>query len=214
MANRAYGQYCGFSRALEIVGERWALLILRDLLTGPKRFSDLQRGLRGIPSNILTARLKELEEAGVVERKAMARSAGAGVAYELTAKGRELEAPVIALGRWGATLLGEPRPGEIVTEDSMMMALRSTFRAEHAARTSARYELRLGEIVIHAIVKNRSLSVGKGPIEKPDVVIESGPAIRAIMAQEITPEAAMKNKLVRITGDRELFARFAQMFRI
>ncbi|MBV8284927.1 MAG: helix-turn-helix transcriptional regulator, partial [Candidatus Eremiobacteraeota bacterium] len=70
MSKRAYGQYCGFARALELVGERWALMIVRDLLVGPKRFSDLQRGLPGIPTNVLTARLKEMEQTGIVERVA------------------------------------------------------------------------------------------------------------------------------------------------
>ena len=93
MVNRTYGQYCGLARALEIIGERWALLIVRDLLVGPRRFSDLRRGLTRIPSNILTARLKEMEQAGVVERRVLPRPAGS-VVYELTGHGRGLEDPV------------------------------------------------------------------------------------------------------------------------
>jgi len=213
VASRAYGQYCGFSRALEIVGERWAFLIVRDLFVAPKRFSDLQRGLPGIPSNILTTRLKELEEAGVIERTVLRRPAG-GVAYELTGAGRELERAVIELGRWGAKRLGEPRADEVVTEDSMVMALRTTFRPEAAQGINARYELRLGEIVLHAIVKNGSAVVEKGPIEDPDVVIEAGPGIRAVMAQEISPREALKAKIVRVGGDRKLFDAFARIFRI
>lgn len=212
MANRTYGQYCGFSRALELVGERWALLVLRDLFVGPKRFSDLQRGLPGIPSNILTARLKELEENGLVQRRILPRPGG--VVYELSEAGRGLEPAVMELGRWGAKRLGDPRPEEIVTEDSMVMALRTTFQRDAAARVTASYELRLGEIVIHAIVKNGAVNVGKGPLEKPDLVIEAGPGIRAVMAQEITPEEALKAKIVRISGDRKLFPLFAQIFRI
>ncbi|HEV2643341.1 MAG TPA: helix-turn-helix domain-containing protein, partial [Candidatus Elarobacter sp.] len=86
MTTRAYGQYCGFARALEVVGERWALLVVRDLLVGPKRFTDLLNGLPGIPSNILTARLKELENAGVARRRVLPRPARA-VVYELTEYG-------------------------------------------------------------------------------------------------------------------------------
>jgi DNA-binding HxlR family transcriptional regulator len=213
VANRVYGQYCGFARALEMVGERWALLILRDLFVGPKRFSDLQRGLPGIPSNILTARLKELEDAGVIQRRALPRPPG-GVAYELTEDGRDLEPSLIELGRWGARHLGEPREHEVVTEDSMAMALRTTFRKEAARNIKAAYELRLGEIVINAVVKNGSVTVGKGALEDPDLVIEAGPGIRAVMAQEISPEEAIKAKIVRVSGDRKLFTAFAQMFRI
>lgn len=213
MANRAYGQYCGFSRALEIVGERWALLIVRDLFVGPKRFSDLQRGLPGIPSNILTARLKELEEGGVIQRRALPRPPG-GVAYELTEDGRELEPALIELGRWGARHLGEPRPHEVVTEDSMVMALHTTFRKEASRNVKAAYELRLGDIVLHAIVKNGTVRVGKGPAEHADVVIEAGPGIRAVMAQEISPDQAIKAKIVRVSGDRKLFTEFGRIFRI
>lgn len=213
VANRVYGQYCGFARALEIVGERWALLILRDLFVGPKRFSDLQRGLPGIPSNILTARLKELEEGGVIQRRALPRPPG-GVAYELTEDGRGLERAVVELSRWGAKHLGEPREHEVVTEESMVMALRTTFRKEAARNLKAAYELHLGEIVIHAMVKNGTVEVGKGPMEQPDVVIEAGPGIRAVMAQEISPDQAIKAKIVRVSGDRKLFTAFAQMFRI
>jgi DNA-binding HxlR family transcriptional regulator len=213
VANRVYGQYCGFARALELVGERWALLIIRDLFVSPKRFSELQRGLPGIPSNILTARLKELEDAGIVQRRAMPRPAG-GVAYELTDDGRELERAVVELSRWGAKHLGEPRAHEVVTEESMIMALRTTFRSEAAKGVKASYELHMGDIVLHAVVQNGELTLGKGPLEAPDLAIEAGPGIRAVMAQEITPEDAVKAKIVRIKGDRDLFGRFAQMFRI
>ena len=213
VATRAYGQYCGFSRALELVGERWAMLILRDLFVEPKRFSDLQRGLPGIPSNILTARLKELEENGLVRRRAQPRPAG-GVSYELTEAARELEPAVIALGRWGAKHLGEVRPNEVVTEDSMVMALRTTFRPEAAGKAKARFELRLGEIVLHAVVRNGGVTVGKGPVEDPDLIIEAGAGIRAVMAQEITPDEALKRKVARIEGDRALFELFARVFRI
>lgn len=213
MPARTYGQYCGFARALEIVGERWALLVIRDLLVSAKRFSDLQRGLPGIPSNILTARLKELEEAGIVQRRLLPRPPG-GVAYELTPAGRELEGPVVSLGRWGAKRLGDPRPEEVVTPDSMASALMSTFRAENAGRSNIKFELHLGEIVVHAHVRAGTVSVGHGPIEKPDLVIEAGPGIRSLMAREITPDQALKNKVVRVAGDRALLTRFAEMFQI
>lgn len=213
MANRTYGQYCGFARALELVGERWALLVLRDLFVGPKRFTDLQRGLPGIPSNILTARLKELEESGLVQRRVMPRPPG-GVAYDLTEAARELEPAVVELSRWGAKRLGEPRLDEVVTEDSMVMALRTTFRSEAAARLKAKYELRMGDVLIHAIVRDGTVQVGKGSIEDPDLIIEAGPGLRAIMAQEISADEALKAKIVRISGNRKLFAPFARMFRI
>lgn len=213
MANRVYGQYCGFARALELVGERWALMILRDLFVAPKRFSDLQRGLPGIPSNILTSRLKELEAGGIVRRRALPRPPG-GTAYELTREGHGLEPAIVELGRWGAKRLGDPRPDEVVTPDSMVIALRTTFRRDAARGVRARYELRLGDIVVHAVVQNGSVSAGAGPLEQPDVVIEAGPGIRAVMAQELTPQEAVKKKIVRLHGDKKRFAEFARIFRI
>src|SRR5688500_14334398 len=110
MTNRSYGQFCGLARALETVGERWALLLVRDLLAGPRRYSDLRRGLPRIPTNVLAARLRELEDAGVVERQLLPRPE-TGFVYALTALGQELEPALRALGRWGARTLGDPRPG-------------------------------------------------------------------------------------------------------
>lgn len=213
MSARVYGQYCGFARALEIIGERWALLIVRDLLVGPKRFTDLHRGLPGIPTNVLTARLKELEETGVVERRVLPRPERS-VVYALTAFGAELEDVVIRLGLWGAKTLGEPRPDEIVTPDSLIMALRSTFRAEAARKLRASYELRMGPIVIHVRIRAGKLQVAEGPLPSADVVIETGPAIKALMTGEVTPAQAIRTKSVRLIGDRRLLDRFVEVFRI
>lgn len=210
---RSYGQYCGFARALELVGERWALLIVRDLLVGPKRFSEIQRGLPGIPTNILTARLNELEESGLLRRRLLERPAK-GVVYELTDEGRGLEEPVMALGRWGAQHLGDPRPDEMITEDSIAMALRTTFRPEAAGKAKVTYLLRIGPIEVHARVRDGTVAVGRGPVERPNLVIDTGPAMRLLMAHEVTPAEAIKKRLVRITGDPKLLEKFAQMFRI
>jgi len=129
-----YGQYCGLARASDVVGERWGLLIVRDLLVRDQRFGDLKRGLPRIPTNVLTSRLKTLEEAGVVERKLLSSPRNT-VVYSLTEFGRDLEDIVLALGRWGAKLLGEADPGEIVTPESLVMALRSTYRPEVVGET-------------------------------------------------------------------------------
>jgi DNA-binding HxlR family transcriptional regulator len=128
VAARSYGQYCGVTTAVELVAERWALLIIRDLLVGPRRYTDLKQGLPKIPTNILSARLKELQEGGVIRRVALARC---GLVYELTAYGSELEPIVLALGRWGFSSMGEPKDDDIVTADSLTMALRTAFRPRH-----------------------------------------------------------------------------------
>jgi DNA-binding HxlR family transcriptional regulator len=213
MARRAYGQYCGVSHAMELVGERWALLIVRDLLVGPKRFTDLRRGLPGIPTNILSARLKELEETGIVRRRVLPRPAGS-IVYQLTGYGRDLEDVVLSLGRWGARSLKDPGPGEVVTADSMIMALRSTFRPEAARGLRVGYELHMGDFVIHARIQDATLEAAEGRLPDADLVIDTGPALRALMAAEISPTEAITNGSVRLTGDRGLLARFAEVFHI
>lgn len=214
MATRTYGQYCGVARALDMVGERWALLIVRDLLVSPKRFTDLRQGLPGIPSNILSARLKELEQAGVVERRVLPRPA-TGVVYALTPYGAELEEVVLRLAAWGAQSLGERGPDEIITPDSMIVALRTTFQPGAAAGDEpVAYELRLGEIVIHARIEDDRLESGAGPLPDPDLVIEAFGPLRPLLAGELSPAEAVATGHVRLTGDIALLDRFVELFRI
>src|ERR1700761_339215 len=115
MVARSYGQYDGLTAAVELVAERWALLIVRDLLVGPRRYTDLKQGLPRIPTNILSVRLKELQEGGVIRRVPLARC---GLVYELTEYGRELEPIVLTLGRWGFKSMGDPKDEDVVTADS------------------------------------------------------------------------------------------------
>jgi len=214
MASRGYGQYCGLARALELVGERWALLIIRDLLVGPRRFTDLRKGLPRIPSNVLSDRLKELERDGIVRRRVLPRPASATV-YELTEYGLQLEQAVIQLGLWGAQSLGEVRAHEVVTPDSITMALRSTFRPEAARGKHLSFELRMGpEIRLHAQVEDGTIQVSEQHSEKPDLVIDCGPAFKDLLTRELSPEAALQQGIVRLDGDPKLFDSVAQMFYI
>ena len=213
MNKRAYRQYCGFARALEVVGERWALLVIRDLLVGPKRFTDLHRGLPGIPTNVLTARLKELEGAGIVRRRVLPRPERS-VVYELTPYGAELDDVVIRLGRWGAKTLGDPRPDEIVTPDSLITALRTTFQPDAARGVHAGFELRAGPIVIHARVDDGALDAGEGPLPGAGIAIDAGPGMRALMAREVTPPEALANGSIGVSGDSALLSLFVELFRI
>jgi DNA-binding HxlR family transcriptional regulator len=213
MTSRSYGQFCGFARALELVGERWALLVVRDLVLGPKRFTDLRRGLPRIPTNILSARLKELEDAGVVRRRVLPRPA-TGVVYELTEYGQELEEVLLRLGLWGARSLGEPRPEDVVTTDSLILALRATFRPEAAGELQATYQLDFGDIVVHASIDHGTLVAGEGALPEADLVIETQAAFRPLLAGELSPAEAIGNGGVRLTGDPELLTRFVEVFRI
>jgi DNA-binding HxlR family transcriptional regulator len=188
-------------------------MIVRDLMVGPKRFSDILNGLPGIPTNILTTRLNELEETGIIERRAAARPSR-GVVYTLTQAGKELEPAVIAIGRWGEKRLGDPREGEIMTEDAVATALRTTFRPESARGINLTYLIKAGEIRVSAHVHKGAVTVKRGAIENPDLVIETGPTIRALIAHEITPKDAITRRLVRLTGDPALLDRFVAIFHI
>ncbi|HMG26077.1 MAG TPA: winged helix-turn-helix transcriptional regulator [Acidimicrobiia bacterium] len=210
---RGYGQYCGLARALDLVGGRWALLVVRDLLTGPKRFSELQEGLHGIPTNVLTSRLRELEEAGIVERRVQAHPGG-GVAYALTDYGLELEKPVLGLGFWGAKSMGSPCEGEFISVDSLALALRGAFRPEQARGPERLYELRIDGKPLRILVKGGRVSAPASSTEEPDVVIDAEPgAMSALLSGALPLEAAVGSGGVRVEGDRAEAERFVEMFR-
>jgi DNA-binding HxlR family transcriptional regulator len=226
MAARNYGQYCGITTALELVGERWALLIIRDLLVGPRRYTDLKLGLPRIPTNILSTRLKELQDAGVVRRLPMAH----GLAYELTAYGRQLEDVVLALGRWGFQSMGEPAEGDVVTSDSLTMALRTAYQQDAASTLPpTAYELRLGEIALGVRADSDGLVIaplaGSSGVPAPgeadplaegaDLSFETDPRIRAVIAGELAPGNAISDGTVRVvSGDPSLLERFARTFHL
>ncbi len=222
MAARSYGQYCGVTTAVELVAERWALLIIRDLLVGPRRFTDLRQGLPRIPTNILTARLKELQEGGVVRRVPLHNC---GLVYELTAYGRELEPIVLALGRWGFQRMGEPGEGDLVTPDSFTMALRTAFQPAVAAELPPLdAEIRIGPVVLRIQVDGAELRVfqpGRLPIEgpppagAPDLVFTADPGIRHVIAGTMDVSEAMDAGILTVLdGEATLLERFAAVFSI
>jgi DNA-binding HxlR family transcriptional regulator len=213
MRTRDYGQHCGLAHALELVGERWALLLVRDLILGPKRFTDLRRGLPRIPTNVLSARLKELEDAGVVRRRALPRPAG-GVGYELTEYGRELEDIVLRLAYWGAKSLGEPRPGDTVTADNLLLGLRASFQPEAARGLKMSFELDLGEAVVHARVENGEFEAAEGPLADADLALATDLTLRRLLTGELSPAEAVESGKVTIAGNAELLERFVEIFHL
>jgi DNA-binding HxlR family transcriptional regulator len=213
---RTYGQFCGLARALEIVGERWSLLVVRDLMLGPKRFTDLQRTLPRIPVSILTSRLNELEEAGVIRRRVLSQL-DAGVVYELTEYGCELDHIVLDLGLWGARSLTHPRPDEVFTLDTAIISLYTTFQEEAAAGVHVNFDLRHlgGEIVVHAMVEDGALKASAGALPTPDLVIEpQGPAILDLLNGGLSAGEALASGKVRIEGDPAHLDLFSRLFHI
>ncbi|MGY4770976.1 winged helix-turn-helix transcriptional regulator [Kribbella sp. CWNU-51] len=217
MTTKTYGQYCGVARALELVGERWALLIVRDLLVGPKRYTDLRSGLPKIPTNVLATRLKELESAGLVERHVQPRPSGA-ILYELTPYGLDLEPVVLALGRWGARSLGELRPGEIATADSLVMALRSTYHPLKRGTGKLAYELRFGDIVVHALCSGPTLTAAPGPFPEPApatvVVVEAMAPLTPLLTGAIDGAKARADGIVGQQASAADLDVFATIFQI
>ena len=211
MTARDYGQFGGISRALELVGERWALLIVRDLLVGPRRYGELAAGLPRIPTNILATRLKELQAAGIIRRVPHLRI----IVYELTAYGRELEPIVLSLGAWGFKALDEPREEQVITPDSMTMDLRTAFRTNVAAELPATaYSARLDDAALLIRVDGSSLQVsrGDGPV---DLAFTAGPGIHRVISGELAPAQAIATGVVEVLrGSSDLFGRFASTFHL
>ena len=211
MAARDYGQFGGVTRAVELVGERWALLIVRDLLVGPRRYGELAAGLPRIPTNILAARLKELQDAGVIRRAPRSRI----IVYELTPYGRELEPVVLALGAWGIKALDDPRDEQVITPDSLTIDLRSAFRAQVAADLPATaYRARLDATELLIRVDGARLDVSRGDAEV-DLSFATGPGIHRVISGELVPERAIATGVIEVlSGRRELLDRFATTFHV
>jgi DNA-binding HxlR family transcriptional regulator len=209
---RTYCDGCAAAHALDLVGERWALLVVRELLLGPKRFTDLRAGLPGVSPNVLAQRLRELEGAGVVRRRKLPPPAASWV-YELTDWGMELEPVVISLGRWGARSPLRPRDAGMST-DSLILSLRTMFDPQSAAELTASYELRLGEERFRAeVVADGRFEVARGSAKEPDAIIETDPATLAALVYEGRPLAeSLRSGEIKIEGEEEAVERFPKLF--
>jgi DNA-binding HxlR family transcriptional regulator len=206
VTSRTYDQFCGVARALDLVGERWALLVVRDLLLGPKRFTDLRRGLPGIGTNVLAARLQELERNGVVERRTLPPPAASTV-YELTEYGRTLEGPLLALGRWGALSMGTRQPGQALRSEWLALALKAFFRPEAAADLEAEIELRFADGTFLARVDRGSLVVVPASPNGADLVVTTDvETLIGVLAGAAPP------RVLASEGDDALLERLPQIF--
>src|SRR5215217_228108 len=208
---RKYGQGCGTAHALDLVGDRWALLVVRELVLGPKRFTDLRDGLPGIGPNVLSQRLKELEDASVLRRRTLPPPAGSTV-YELTEWGSELEEIVVRLGRWGARSPEMPRVAETQPE-WLVLGMRAVYEPEEDPVPTL-YEFRFGNEVFWARVEDGSLKVGRGAASAPDAVLTSDvETVAKLMRGELKSAAALRSGAVKLDGERAAFDRFPALFR-
>lgn len=208
---RSYGEACRFAYALDLVGERWALLVVRELLLGPKRFTDLRHGLPNASPNILSERLRELEQGGVIHRRKLPPPAAVQV-YELTDWGRDLEPVVTKLGAWGARSPLPPESQEI-GPDSIVLALRSLFDPTVAGEMEASYELLLDGGQFHAEVADGELNLGRGPAVDAALAIETDPGtLAALIAGQLPLDDAIGSGAASIEGNKKEARRFLALF--
>jgi DNA-binding HxlR family transcriptional regulator len=212
MGKRRYDQFCALARALDVLGERWTLLVVRELLLGPRRYTDLLAALPGIGTNLLAARLRALEKEGVVARRALPPPAPATV-YELTESGRELEPAVIELVRWGGKRLGRPEPGEHFRPAWLGIVMQAAFRPEAAAGLRETYEFRIDDEVLHVQVDDGAARVRQGPAAEPELSVNtSAPVFARVISGELTLLDAVEQGVASVAGDRAALERCVEVF--
>jgi DNA-binding HxlR family transcriptional regulator/putative sterol carrier protein len=208
---RTYDDGCAAAHALDLVGERWALLVVRELLLGPKRFTDLKSGLPHASPNVLAQRLRDLEAAGVVRRGKLPPPAASKI-YELTEWGRDLEPVIIALGRWGVRSPTKPPDAELGV-DSLILSFRTMFDPDRAEGLDASYELRLGENRFRAEVAEGRLEIERGTAEQPDATVEADAStLAAVVYDDLELDDTLSSGDLRIKGDRAAMERFLALF--
>jgi len=207
-AARRYEDPCGIARALDVLGDRWALLVVRELIFGPKRFHQLRTGLDGVSPNVLSQRLRDLEDAGLVRREVLDPPASVAV-YDLTDRGRAVEPVLIELGRWGNQ---EPRPtGREMSVSALLLALKTVF--DPAAAADATYALRVDGQWFTATVAGRSIGITAGRPNQPTVTFDADVAtLRTVAFGREPVSAAERDGRLTVSGDRAAAERFTQMF--
>ena len=180
---RSYGQYCAVAKALDVVGDRWTLLVVRELLLqGGCRYTDLQHGLPGIATNLLSERLKDLEEAGLVRRQA-APPPVATTLYHLTDAGRELEPVLQAFGRWGARFMPDPAGDEVFRTHWLAFPVSEFLRDGEPDGPPATIEVRTGDQPAVIEVGGGEITTRLGTVADPDLVLEGdGPAVLGVLS--------------------------------
>jgi DNA-binding HxlR family transcriptional regulator/putative sterol carrier protein len=207
---RSYDDGCAAAHGFALIGERWALLVVRELLLGPKRFTDLRAGLPGISPNVLTQRLEELERAAIVRRRKLTRPAAAWV-YELTEWGTQLEPVIIALGRWAVRSPFLPQGP--ISVDSLILSFRTMFNPQAAEGFRGSVELRIGEDRFHADVNHARMVLVRGGADRPDAIIEGeADAFAEVVYGGRKLADALRSGDLKIEGDKTAAKRFLNLF--
>ena len=209
---RSYNQFCALAKALDIVGERWTLLIARELLSGPKRYTDLHDALPGIGTNLLSTRLKEMEQFGLVARGKLPPPAASAV-YELTDRGNDLRSVIEALVKWGFALLGTPKPDEFFKPRWALQAILFSFDPEVAKGISETYEFRIDNETFHITVRDGKAEGLLGAANNPDfILVATSHEFLTLGFGENPKDYAIEKKLIQ-RGNAEMIERFRRIFR-
>ena len=208
---RRYDDACAAAHGMDLIGERWALLVMRELMLGPKRFGDLRNDLPGISANVLTQRLEGLEEAGLLVRRRLPPPASAQV-YELTPWGYEAEPIVQSLGKWAARSPGHD-PTLPISATSVMLSFRTMFDPARAGDSKARIGFRLGAESFVASVEDGGFENGRGGTEGTDAVFAGSPTGLAAAVYGGQPFGALEAAgMLKVEGDLEAARRFTTLF--
>lgn len=205
---RSYEQYCPLARALDVIGDRWTLLVARELFLSPKRFTDIEQRLPGIAPNLLSSRLKDLEAAGLVTRRRLDPPAASTV-YELTDRGRGLESAVLELARWGVQFLGSFSGEEAFNIEWLVPVLDEAADRDAARGVWETYEFRIEDARMWAKIADGDVAVHAGGAPQPaDLVVETDLQTFAGLGFEtITPTEAIESGRMRVSGDPGVGAR-------
>ncbi|ONI76373.1 crotonobetainyl-CoA--carnitine CoA-transferase [Actinosynnema sp. ALI-1.44] len=208
---RDYGQFCGLAAGLNVIGERWTLLIIRELLIGPSRFSELIDNLPGIGPNLLSERLRSLTERGVVRQLTMTGDGRAKV-YELTELGEQLREPVLALAHWGMAFLREEDRKGVIRAEWGFLAIQSMIVHDRIPDVDEVYEFQVGDEVFTIEVRDKKVDFGRGHAAEPSLTVEcDAETFIRIGARMITPFGAMATGDVKIKGEVESVYRCTTM---
>jgi DNA-binding HxlR family transcriptional regulator len=212
VTRRTFRQCCPIARSLDVVGERWSLLIVRELLLGPKRYTELRQALPGMWTNLLAERLRQLESADVIRRRELPPPAARTV-YELTERGRELEGVLLELGRWGIALMSGPSNEPVPVVTAALLGLRACFCPEAAGDLDERYELNVGGQALTASVRGGALELRAGSAEAPAARLSADPAaLLDIRLGRLDTEAAVAEGRLSFEGSPDDISRLRRMF--
>jgi DNA-binding HxlR family transcriptional regulator len=204
---KAFDQYCPMAHALSLVGERWSLLVVRELLKGPKRYTDLAAGLPGIGTNILAARLRHLEQGGILRRRKLPPPAASTV-YELTEYGAELDEVLYALARWGARTLGPPGPDDELYPEWGVNAFPALLNPEAARGLTETYVFRIDGDVFTARLVDGHMHAEVGAAEAPDLdLVTDLDTFFRLVAGDLDPLDALAQGIIGAEGELDVLAR-------